>query len=604
MTYPTLPLAADAAPPPAVRPPRPGRATLVHLVRVGLFVAIVWTIHEGHQQRTSAQRQQPVAELPEGLVKSVYPAAASQAPGADGSVLVRNAEGDLLGTLMQTSPQADGVIGFSGPTNVLLAMDADDRLRDVRILWSRDTREHVAQVERDGRFLAAYRGLTRAEAAAGPPVDAVSGATLTSLAIATAISQRLGGAERSLRFPAPLTVEQVRPLFPPAAAIAPDPEFPSLWHVTDESGGELGCVLRTSPAADNIVGYQGPTESLLGLTRQSSARTPAAAEPRAAAAPDLAESWEVTGVLVGRSYDNEPYVGYVREDRYYFKLFTGRTLADLARRDLKGEGVEGVSGATMTSLAVAEGLVAAAQAFERELERQEQARRARQFQLSRRDLGTMLVTLAGALIGLTSLRGKTWVRIPFLILLIGYLGFVNGDLVSQALLVGWASHGVPWRTMPGPLLLTAAALLLPIVTRRNIYCAHLCPHGAAQQLLKGRLRLRGRLGPRWRRRLALLPGLLLAWVVAVAAGGWAFSLVDLEPFDAYVPAIAGWPTLTLFAVSLIASLFVPMAYCQYGCPTGALLNFLRRHGRDDAFGRRDLWALLCLGLAVTLRLVG
>lgn len=604
MAYPTLPLAAENVPPPAIRPARPGRAALVHVVRVGLFVAIVWTIHQGHQARAVARMQQPGAELPESLVKSLFPASAVLESSMEGEVVVRDAEGTRLGTLVQTSPQADRIIGFSGPTNVLLAFDAEDRLLDVRILWSRDTREHVAQVEHDPRFLASYRGLTRSQTADGPRVDGVSGATLTSLAIAAAISQRLGGADRSLRFPDPLTVAEVRPLFPRAAAIAPDPEFPSLWRVISETGGDLGCVLRTSPAADNIVGYQGPTESLLGLVLRSPAESSAASGSAAAAALVPADAWDVTGVLVGRSYDNEPYVGYVREDRYYFQLFTGRTLADLARMDLQAEGVEGVSGATMTSLAVAAGLVAAAQAYENELARREQARLSRQVQMTSRDVGTMLVTLAGVLIGLTSLRGKAWVRIPFLLLLVGYLGFVNGDLVSQALLVGWASNGIPWRTMPGPLLLAAAALLLPMATRRNIYCAQLCPHGAAQQLLKGRLRWRVRLGPRWHRRLAMIPGVLLAWVVVVAASGWTFSLVDLEPFDAYVPAIAGWPTLTIFAVGLVASLVVPMAYCQYGCPTGALLNYLRRHGRDDALGLRDLLALLCLGVATALRAVG
>jgi hypothetical protein len=43
-----------------------------------------------------------------------------------------------------------------------------------------------------------------------------------------------------------------------------------------------------------------------------------------------------------------------------------------------------------------------------------------------------------------------------------------------------------------------------------------------------------------------------------------------------------------------------MAYCHYGCPTGALLNFVRAHGKADRFSRRDLAALLLLGLAVVL----
>ena len=32
-----------------------------------------------------------------------------------------------------------------------------------------------------------------------------------------------------------------------------------------------------------------------------------------------------------------------------------------------------------------------------------------------------------------------------------------------------------------------AAFLIPLTTKRNLYCSHLCPHGALQQLVKKRL---------------------------------------------------------------------------------------------------------------------
>ena len=43
-----------------------------------------------------------------------------------------------------------------------------------------------------------------------------------------------------------------------------------------------------------------------------------------------------------------------------------------------------------------------------------------------------------------------------------------------------------------------------------------------------------------------------------------------------------------------------MAYCHYGCPTGALLGFIRKHGANDRFGRREIAALLLVGLAAVL----
>ena len=97
--------------------------------------------------------------------------------------------------------------------------------------------------------------------------------------------------------------------------------------------------------------------------------------------------------------------------------------------------------------------------------------------------------------------------------------------------------------------------------------------------------------------------MLLIWVVIVAMTGMGVSLVGIEPFDAWVFRIAGPATITVAIVGLLASLFVPMAYCRFGCPTGALLDFLRLNARSDRFGRADAAAFGCLILAILLLVV-
>jgi NosR/NirI family transcriptional regulator, nitrous oxide reductase regulator len=91
--------------------------------------------------------------------------------------------------------------------------------------------------------------------------------------------------------------------------------------------------------------------------------------------------------------------------------------------------------------------------------------------------------------------------------------------------------------------------------------------------------------------------LTLAYVLAVTFLVLPVDLANVEPFDAYLLTSAGIATITIAVLSLIAACFVPMAYCHYGCPTGALLNFVRRHGVNDRFGRREIVALLLVGLA-------
>jgi NosR/NirI family nitrous oxide reductase transcriptional regulator len=78
------------------------------------------------------------------------------------------------------------------------------------------------------------------------------------------------------------------------------------------------------------------------------------------------------------------------------------------------------------------------------------------------------------------------------------------------------------------------------------------------------------------------------------------DLAHLEPFDAYSLRAAGVATIAIAIAGLVAAPFIPMAYCHYGCPTGALLNFIRSHGPEDRFGRRDFAALLLVVLAAAL----
>jgi hypothetical protein len=101
--------------------------------------------------------------------------------------------------------------------------------------------------------------------------------------------------------------------------------------------------------------------------------------------------------------------------------------------------------------------------------------------------------------------------------------------------------------------------------------------------------------------VAPLPWLLLVLCMLTAILHLPLALVDLEPFDAYLPAVAGIAALAIFVVSLIGSALVPMAYCRHACPTGALLDHVRFHGRADRLTWRDGAVLGCLAVALAAR---
>lgn len=590
-----------------------GRAVPLHLLRVALFVITLAMIrvHSQRQTENSTGETAPTVTLFD--VWNSFPEATAISADDSGRNLltVRNANGDPLGYVVQTSPASDSIVGFSGPTNVLVAFDGDDRVVGAEILWSRDTREHVDMILADGRLLAAWKGKTWNELARhlsqreSVLVDAVSGATLTSFAIAESVALRLTG-ERptSLKFPEELRIEEVKEFFNSGDVLEPSDRIPGLVEVLHEKGMCQGYVLRTSPAADNIAGYQGPTDTLIAFNDPADRRQ---------------NIPKVLGIRLRSSFDNEDpdnpgsdYVGYVRQDTYFLKLFNGKTLAELAALDLVEDRVEGVSGATMTSMAVAEGIIAAAKFAERQ---RVEAAVAGETGKERSPEGlvhwTWRTVVSGVIVALGISIGffsgpfrRGWPRRLFQVAVIGLLGIVNGDLLSQAVLAGWAQNGVPWRLAPGLVLVVASALLVPMVSRHQPYCQHLCPHGAVQQILIRRLRWQWKVPRRVHLALSTLPFLLLLAVVVIVMSTLPVSLVDLEPFDAWVIGLVGVAAATIAIVGLVASLFVPMAYCRYGCPTGALLQFLRFHGRSDRVSVQDVAAVLLTAVSVTFVLAG
>jgi Na+-translocating ferredoxin:NAD+ oxidoreductase RnfG subunit len=512
----------------------------------------------------------PVSVVVEDI-RDLFPSAQDLAVALDerGRRQVLGHEGEVLGSFLRTSPLADAVIGFCGPTDTLLAFDRDDRVLGVKILNSEDTRDHVAQIRNDANFLSHLRGLTWSEASTSTKVDGVAGATLTSIAIQEGLLLRLGGGEVSLRFRDLVELQDVHDLFPNATRLEPMVGSSSRWSVIGAGNTKIGSLLRTAPASDAIVGYQGPSDTLMGFD------------------PD----GRVTGLKLLKTYDNEEYAVDLREDDYYPKQFFGLSLAELGALDLKTAGIDGVSGSTLISNAVTEGLVIAA--------KRASAPPPPWLDWQLRDLGTAIVVLLGLVIGLSSLRANKKLRVAFLLVLVAYLGVMNADMLSCAQLVGWAQYGIPWHTAGGLFLLTSAAFLVPLSTNRNLYCSHLCPHGALQQLVRGRFGRPVVVSKRLARTLRLVPFGLLAVCLVVAMTGAVFSLVDLEPFDAWVYSVAGWPTLAIAGVGLVASFFVPMAYCRYGCPTGAILRFL---AHNDQWSRRDTAATTLVLVATALSL--
>ena len=556
-------------------PPAPSRLkpVLLRLYRAGVLVAIAWLMHSQHRWFMA----QAGSTLDVSRLRDFYPSAASLGPRDPdtGVQRVLDESGTVLGMVAQTTPLSDKIIGYSGPTNSLIACDPQGKVIGVRVLRSDDTPDHMAEIIRHRPFFNTFKGLKLGDTSSRPKVDAVSGATLTSTAIAEGVLRRLGQQGTSLRFPEAITLEEVKTLVPEAASLAPAKDRPGMLSVLDSAGKTIAQVTRTSPASDAIVGYKGPADTLMVLDPAGE---------------------KLVSIRLRKSFDTKDYVADMAADSYFMKLFNGMSMTKLGALDFKEAKVEGVSGATETSWALAEGL----------------KRRAAQLATAATpapawythitwktaDWGMLVVLVVSLLMTFTSLRGLRWMRWVHHALLIGYAGLFSGAMISQGLFVGWARHGVAWQSAPMLVLVAALALVMPWLWRRQFYCHHYCPHGALQQVLAHRLKWQIKVPHKLGRLLEKVPWVLLIFVLVVAMFGLEVNVNALEPFDAWLIRVAGWGTIIVAVVGLIASLFVPMAYCRYGCPTGALLKFVRYAGHGDAFGKRDVMALLLVFAAV------
>lgn len=370
----------------------------------------------------------------------------------------------------------------------------------------------------------------------------------------------------------PIGLTEVRAFLPEAVSLPFDAERDGRV-VRDAAGERIGYAARTMPVAESVKGYSGPSDVLLVF--------------------DVAEA--LLGVSVRHSYDTPSHVEDVKKDYGFMEQWNGMSWAEIGALDgldaagLEAREIHGVSGATRTSEAVARGMAMRMAA--------EPAPPGFRF----RWMDALLLGVAGLGCVLAFFPGAKWQRgerrrVGLQVLMVVALGVIAGDLLAQSLFMSWTQHGVPWRTLPGLVVLAAVALLVPWGTGKKVYCTHICPHGHLQRwlvkVMPAKWRLRLARDEKWS--FKVFPALVLVAVLVVVMLRLPLDLAGFEPFDAWTLKGAGVATLTVAGVGLVYSLFVPMGYCAHACPTGFLLDLVRRE--RAGFVKRDGWLLALLVL--------
>ncbi len=509
-----------------------------------MIVAAMGSLFLGRKNAPSVSPELLLAES-----KTALPQATNIGEPKDGFFPVSDIAGNLLAWATTTYPQAETIQGYSGPSELFVLLKPDRKVLAVHFLNSSDTSGHVAEVRENAAFWHQWDDKTESELGRLHQPLVVSGASLTSDAMARGVAARFGATGLDEWFPAQIDLTDMKHWYPAAEAVVQG-EAQGVFHV--QSGGKsIGTVLRSSRMGMVTRGFNGPSDVLVALS---------------------GDGKTILGIAMSASRDNEPYVGYVRDEIRYADGFAGKPV-DLVINPEEPPLI--VSGASETAYAV---------------------------NLTVRDMLKSYLrpkpphvipwksglAFAWILLGLISAFYKRaskpkW-RLAFAVVSVA-AGLSLGWMISQDQLIGWGRHGLSKELALPLLALTAVALLVPAFTGKNVYCSRLCPHGAAQSLLGSALKRRFSLHGKVHRAFQKLPWLTLAaiWILAFLGAGLPFA--QAEPFEIWSSGFHTILPAAILTIGLIAAVFLPQAYCHYGCPTGALMKFLTHS--PSAWTHRD-----------------
>lgn len=140
--------------------------------------------HHGQQ----AQQPQVNADGIDMAIVKAFPTVKSVQKGKK-MTEVYDASKNLLGYALYSKPASDGIKGYAGETPVMIALSTKKVILGVYLLQNQETPGFARRVE-DAGFYSSWNGLT-VKKALKKEVDAVSGATFTSTAVAKSVRAAL-----------------------------------------------------------------------------------------------------------------------------------------------------------------------------------------------------------------------------------------------------------------------------------------------------------------------------------------------------------------------------------------------------------------------------
>ena len=332
-----------------------------------------------------------------------------------------------------------------------------------------------------------------------------------------------------------------------------------LQGVKDSPRGVI--VTLSQAVAPDIKGFAGPINLLISINKQGTIRK----------------------IRMLQSRETPAYV--VTFPRF-LRQFEGRSI-DTDYVLNKTKGIDAMTGATITSRAATRIINSVDRAVATALLHHTRKGAVKQ-QKIHLDPETWYV-LALIILGLlVHYLAGPWVRILFLVMVVLVGGFILNVSLSIPWLQGLAGFRFPPLTNLHVFILTAFVLVsTPLLG--PVWCAHLCPFGALQELLSrlgARLHLLRNPSPRVEKIMRGTRYLLLLAVVLSLYGSNPAQAGAIDPLSTFFSGHLFGAALSLCVLVSIGAVFNFRFYCRNLCPVGAFLSALG--GLSALFGLRPV----------------
>ena len=312
------------------------------------------------------------------------------------------------------------------------------------------------------------------------------------------------------------------------------------YDVFDKNSENIGRVLYTKPDENSIAGFGGNLRVVVGIDK----------------------NWKIAGIELGENYESVGFIDNVRAAGFFAK-WNGKSVEDAAKSE-----VDTVSGATMSTRAIKSMVALNLSKYS-----------GSEFQKIPVETEPVWLKIVVFLIFAYSIfafffpQKTAKFRIFHLAALAIILGFIGCYALSLESFKNWT---ISQEIALIPAVILFCALILPIISGKNFYCNFICPFGAMQELF-GRIPFpKKNFPPKFMNGVSIFKVLLLVVIYILMIFKVATDLTVFEPFSAFKFKAASLPSLVIAASFLIVSLFINRPWCRLFCPTGTLLNMLRK----------------------------